>query len=143
VGQSIGVARRLGSIVFRKWCESSSQGCGFVGCNPAVALAGRQQAWEIVAVDNLMRRGSDPNHAQLRVVGVEFVHGDVREARRPEGGRAVRRDGRAIGTRRLRRSLLLGPDQFDRRLQLGPPARLPPANSRSSGSPRRFAAHAS
>ena len=54
-------------------------GAGFVGCNLAVALAGRQPTWEIVVLDNLMRRGSELNLARLREVGVEFVHGDVRE----------------------------------------------------------------
>jgi CDP-paratose 2-epimerase len=54
-------------------------GAGFVGGNLAVALAGRRQTWEIVALDNLMRRGSELNLARLREAGVEFVHGDVRE----------------------------------------------------------------
>ena len=54
-------------------------GAGFVGCNLAVALAGRQQDWEIIALDNLMRRGSELNLSRLREAGVEFIHGDVRE----------------------------------------------------------------
>lgn len=54
-------------------------GAGFVGGNLAVALAERQPGWEIVALDNLMRRGSELNLARLREVGIEFVHGDVRE----------------------------------------------------------------
>jgi CDP-paratose 2-epimerase len=54
-------------------------GAGFVGGNLVVALAGRHPDWKIVALDNLMRRGSELNLARLRDAGVEFVHGDVRE----------------------------------------------------------------
>ena len=54
-------------------------GAGFVGGNLAVALAERRADWEIVALDNLMRRGSELNLSRLREAGVEFVHGDVRE----------------------------------------------------------------
>lgn len=54
-------------------------GAGFVGGNLAVALAERHAEWEIVALDNLMRRGSELNLARLREAGVEFLHGDVRE----------------------------------------------------------------
>jgi CDP-paratose 2-epimerase len=54
-------------------------GAGFVGANLSVALAARHPDWEVVALDNLMRRGSELNLSRLRDVGVEFVHGDVRE----------------------------------------------------------------
>jgi CDP-paratose 2-epimerase len=54
-------------------------GAGFVGGNLAVALASRHSDWDIVALDNLMRRGSELNLPRLREAGVEFVHGDVRE----------------------------------------------------------------
>ena len=54
-------------------------GAGFVGGNLAVALAERRGEWEVVALDNLMRRGSELNLGRLREAGVEFVHGDVRE----------------------------------------------------------------
>jgi CDP-paratose 2-epimerase len=54
-------------------------GAGFVGGNLGVSLAGRHPDWEIVALDNLMRRGSELNLPRLREAGVEFVHGDVRE----------------------------------------------------------------
>ena len=54
-------------------------GAGFVGANLAVALAERHADWEVVALDNLMRRGSELNLPRLREAGVEFVHGDVRE----------------------------------------------------------------
>lgn len=55
-------------------------GAGFVGGNLAVSLAGRHSDWEIVALDNLMRRGSELNLPRLRAAGVELVKGDVREA---------------------------------------------------------------
>lgn len=54
-------------------------GAGFVGGNLAVTLAERHADWQVVALDNLMRRGSELNLPRLRDVGVEFVHGDVRE----------------------------------------------------------------
>ena len=54
-------------------------GAGFVGGNLVVALAERHPDWEIVALDNLMRRGSELNLPRLREAGVDFVHGDVRE----------------------------------------------------------------
>lgn len=54
-------------------------GAGFVGANLGVALAERQPDWQVVALDSLMRRGSELNLPRLREAGVEFVHGDVRE----------------------------------------------------------------
>jgi CDP-paratose 2-epimerase len=54
-------------------------GAGFVGGNLVVSLAERHPDWEIVALDNLMRRGSELNLPRLREAGAEFVHGDVRE----------------------------------------------------------------
>jgi CDP-paratose 2-epimerase len=54
-------------------------GAGFVGANLAVALAQRHSDWDLVAFDNLYRRGSELNLPRLRDAGVAFVHGDVRE----------------------------------------------------------------
>jgi CDP-paratose 2-epimerase len=54
-------------------------GAGFVGANLAVSLATRHPGWEIVAFDNLKRRGSELNLSRLREAGIAFVHGDVRE----------------------------------------------------------------
>ena len=54
-------------------------GAGFVGANLAVGLRRRHSDWDVVALDNLMRRGSELNLPRLREAGVEFVHGDVRE----------------------------------------------------------------
>ena len=52
-------------------------GAGFVGASVAVALA-RRGGHDVVALDNLRRRGSELNLPRLRAAGVEFVHGDVR-----------------------------------------------------------------
>ena len=54
-------------------------GAGFVGSNLAVSLASRHPEWEVVALDNLYRRGSELNLPRLEAAGVEFVKGDVRE----------------------------------------------------------------
>ena len=54
-------------------------GAGFVGSNLAVSLAARHPEWEILALDNLYRRGSELNLPRLAEAGVEFVRGDVRE----------------------------------------------------------------
>jgi CDP-paratose 2-epimerase len=54
-------------------------GAGFVGSNLAMSLAEQQSGWEVVALDNLKRRGSELNLPRLREAGVTFVHGDVRE----------------------------------------------------------------
>jgi hypothetical protein len=57
-------------------------GAGFVGTNLALALAlaARRPRWELVALDNLRRRGSELNLPRLRGAGVEFLHGDVRDS---------------------------------------------------------------
>jgi CDP-paratose 2-epimerase len=54
-------------------------GAGFIGASLALELAARHPAWEIVAFDNLHRRGAELNLSRLREAGVRFVHGDVRE----------------------------------------------------------------
>ena len=54
-------------------------GAGFVGANLCLQLAARHPDWQIVALDNLKRRGSEINPPRLKEAGVEFVHGDVRE----------------------------------------------------------------
>ena len=41
-------------------------GAGFVGANLAIALAARHPDWEVVALDNLQRRGSELNLPRLR-----------------------------------------------------------------------------
>jgi CDP-paratose 2-epimerase len=63
-------------------------GAGFIGANVALALAARHPDWEVVALDNLHRRGSELNLPRLREGSVRFVHGDVRV---PEDLRAAGR----------------------------------------------------
>lgn len=55
-------------------------GCGFVGSNICSHLIERYKESKVVAFDNLKRRGSEMNIARLTALGVEFVHGDVRNA---------------------------------------------------------------
>jgi CDP-paratose 2-epimerase len=54
-------------------------GAGFVGGNICVDLAQRHRDWEITAVDNLHRRGSELNLPRLGEASVTFVEADVRE----------------------------------------------------------------
>lgn len=54
-------------------------GAGFIGSNLAVGLADRHPGWEIVAADNLFRRGSELNLPRLQEAGVAFEHADVRQ----------------------------------------------------------------
>jgi CDP-paratose 2-epimerase len=54
-------------------------GAGFIGASTALGLAARHPDFEIVALDNLSRRGSELNLPRLRRAGIAFVHGDVRE----------------------------------------------------------------
>jgi CDP-paratose 2-epimerase len=61
-------------------------GAGFVGSNVSVALATRHPDWQVVALDNLHRRGAELNLPRLEQAAVEFVRGDVRE---PDELRAV------------------------------------------------------
>jgi CDP-paratose 2-epimerase len=54
-------------------------GAGFIGASLALELAARHPDWELVAFDNLHRRGSELNVGRLHEGGVRFIHGDVRE----------------------------------------------------------------
>jgi CDP-paratose 2-epimerase len=51
-------------------------GCGFLGSQLALYL--RERGHGVVAMDNLVRRGSESNIERLQKHGVAFVHGDVR-----------------------------------------------------------------
>lgn len=53
-------------------------GAGFVGSNLALKLKTANPATEIIAFDNLKRRGSELNVPRLCEAGVIFIHGDVR-----------------------------------------------------------------
>ena len=53
-------------------------GAGFIGANLSVALAERHPDWQITALDNLNRKGSELNLPRLEAAGVRFQRGDVR-----------------------------------------------------------------
>jgi CDP-paratose 2-epimerase len=54
-------------------------GAGFVGSNVCLQLKARHPDWDVVALDNLYRRGSELNLPRFKEAGVSFVHGDVRQ----------------------------------------------------------------
>lgn len=53
-------------------------GAGFVGSSLAIALKTNYPDYQLFALDNLKRRGSELNLSRLKKAGVEFVHGDIR-----------------------------------------------------------------
>ncbi|HZC06036.1 MAG TPA: NAD-dependent epimerase/dehydratase family protein [Ktedonobacterales bacterium] len=55
-------------------------GAGFVGSNLALWLKRQYPEATVIAMDNLKRRGSEATLPRLRHGGVEFQHGDVRNA---------------------------------------------------------------
>jgi CDP-paratose 2-epimerase len=55
-------------------------GAGFVGSTMALRWKEGYPSSRVICLDNLKRRGSELNLPRLRAAGVEFVHGDVRDA---------------------------------------------------------------
>lgn len=55
-------------------------GAGFIGSSLAVGLKQKLPELEIIAFDNLRRRGSELNLGRLKDAGIQFVHGDIRIA---------------------------------------------------------------
>lgn len=55
-------------------------GAGFVGSTISIGLKTRYPNYQIYALDNLRRSGSELNLKRLKEAGVEFVHGDIRNA---------------------------------------------------------------
>jgi CDP-paratose 2-epimerase len=53
-------------------------GAGFVGSHLALAFKEAWPAAEVLALDNLKRRGSEANIGKLTSRGIAFIHGDVR-----------------------------------------------------------------
>jgi CDP-paratose 2-epimerase len=53
-------------------------GAGFVGSTLGLGLAKRYPTWQITALDNLKRRGSELNLPRMKQAGIQFVHGDIR-----------------------------------------------------------------
>ena len=54
-------------------------GAGFVGSSLALAFAREGAGHDIIAFDNLRRRGGEFNLPLLKAAGVKFVHGDIRQ----------------------------------------------------------------
>ena len=54
-------------------------GAGFIGSSIALELAARHPEMEVLAADNLYRRGSELNLPRLKAAGVAFHHADVRQ----------------------------------------------------------------
>ncbi len=53
-------------------------GAGFVGTSLCLGLVKRYPEWQITALDNLKRRGSELSLPRLKKAGIHFIHGDVR-----------------------------------------------------------------
>jgi len=53
-------------------------GCGFVGSRMCLGIRAADPSAEIVAFDNLRRRGSEINVVDLGAAGVTVAHGDIR-----------------------------------------------------------------
>ena len=54
-------------------------GCGFVGSHIAINLKEIYPDYNVIAFDNLRRRGSELNLTRLKEAGVSFIHGDLRK----------------------------------------------------------------
>jgi len=55
-------------------------GAGFVGSSIALGLRAHRDGCQVIALDNLKRRGSELSLPRLRQGGVTFIHGDIRQA---------------------------------------------------------------
>lgn len=60
-------------------------GAGFVGSSLAIAFKEKYPSYQIIALDNLKRRGSELNIPRLTQRGVQFIHGDIRNKEDFEG----------------------------------------------------------
>lgn len=65
---------------YSPWCVRVviTGGAGFVGSSLALAFRQQHPGAEVVAFDNLKRRGSELNLERLKAQDITFVHGDVR-----------------------------------------------------------------
>ena len=53
-------------------------GAGFVGSNLALKLKNDYPDINITCMDNLKRRGSELSIPRFKSLGIEFIHGDIR-----------------------------------------------------------------
>lgn len=63
--------------------------CGFVGSTLAKTLLESGQSYELVGIDNFSRPGSELNRGPLISMGVEVIHGDIRNESDLEGIRNI------------------------------------------------------
>ena len=54
-------------------------GAGFIGSNIAIKLKENYSGIQVIALDNLKRRGSELNLPRLKKSGVNFIHADIRD----------------------------------------------------------------
>ena len=54
-------------------------GAGFVGSNLAISIKTKYPDYSVICLDNLKRRGSELNLMRLKLHGIEFIHGDIRD----------------------------------------------------------------
>ncbi len=55
-------------------------GAGFIGSSLCIQLKNKYPHYTITAFDNLKRRGSELNLSDFKKYGIEFIHGDIRNA---------------------------------------------------------------
>jgi len=55
-------------------------GAGFVGSNLAIKLKQKYTGYDFICFDNLKRSGSELNLPRIKAEGIQFIHGDVRNA---------------------------------------------------------------
>jgi len=53
-------------------------GAGFVGSSLCLKLKEKYPSYNIIAFDNLKRRGSELNLIDFQKMGIGFIHGDIR-----------------------------------------------------------------
>ncbi|MEW4490077.1 NAD-dependent epimerase/dehydratase family protein [Thalassoglobus sp. JC818] len=53
--------------------------CGFVGSRLAEWIRQERSDWTVIGIDNLSRAGAETNRTRIQSLGVEFVHGDIRD----------------------------------------------------------------
>ena len=53
-------------------------GAGFVGSSLAIGIKKKYPQYSITCLDNLKRRGSELNLPRLDSLGIQFIHGDIR-----------------------------------------------------------------
>lgn len=66
----------MGTLPYKKILITG--GAGFVGSHLGIMLKSYYPDISVIALDNLVRRGSELNITRLKKHGISFVHGDVR-----------------------------------------------------------------